>query len=141
MDVMAAAVKKFGIKSEVFNYTDFNSVVNAVTHHRALKYKIAPVGFSLGAGDVTLLSHQHIPLDMLIALDPSQLGYNYTLDKANTRHSILWHDSNWLLNGPLGHAGLDLGFDEVHETMDWHLFVDKDPRIQANVEGALRSLL
>jgi hypothetical protein len=140
MDQMAAKARALGIQADVFNYQDIASVNAAIARHRVQGHKIAVVGYSLGAGTVEAISAQHIHLDLLMALDPSMLGYNYKLDPKTTKLSILWHDSDWLLSGPLGHAGLDLGFNIVHETLDPHLFIDIDPTIQANVLGNLVNL-
>lgn len=140
IDKMASQARANGISTAVFNYEQFVQGKAFIDAARKRGDKIAVIGYSLGAGDVTALSHEGEPIDLLIALDPSQLGYNYKLDKKHTKRSVLWYDNNWILNGPLGHAGRDLGFDVIHTTADWHLWVDLDPIIQANVLSELLKL-
>lgn len=136
---MAAAARKAGYRANVYPYQSIDAAKDWLLYWSRVGNKTAVVGYSLGAGTATALSAYHVPLDLLICLDPSELGYNYKLDKTHTKRSILWHDSNWL-NGPIGHAGYGLGFDLTYETMDFHLGVDLDPKIQANVAIELARL-
>ena len=133
LDQMAAQARADGCLADVFNYGQFAAGLAAIEAHLKAHDLLMVVGFSLGGGDVTLLSKDGVPIDTLVAVDPSQLGYNYQLNPKTTKRSVLWYDDNWILNGPIGHAGLNLGFQIVCQTWDWHLVVDKDPRIQATV--------
>ena len=135
---MTDQARKLGYEAQCFTYDQYKQGEAVLDKYRPLGYKLAVVGYSLGAGTATYVENYE-RLDLLVALDPSQLGYNYKLNHANVAHSILWHNSNWL-NGPFGHAGLGLGFMEVHETLDPHVFVDKDPMIQKNIFDNLAKL-
>jgi hypothetical protein len=140
MAILAWQARKDGIGAGLYTYKQVDLLHKSIRVQREQGNKIAVVGFSLGANTATLLSAEHFSLDLLIALDPSQLGYAYHLDTKNTKRSVLWHDANWIMNGPIGHAGLNLGFDVVHECYDFHLFVDMDPTIAENVREELLAL-
>ena len=126
-----------GIDAQCYAYTDYVQLVHDLQPYRIAKDNMAVIGYSLGAG--TAEAYQlNYKLDLLICLDPSQLGYNYNVVKGNTKRSILWTESN-PFSGPLGHA-VPKGFDVVKVSQSVHLWIDLDPVIVGDVLGELRAL-
>jgi hypothetical protein len=137
MLAMAAQARKLGHQADVFVYEQIDQAKAKCLLMLRGGFKIVVVGYSLGAGTATLLGW-YVPLDLLIALDPSVWGYNYFINKKFVKRSVLWHGTNPL--EPLGHAGTNLGFDVIHDTLDPHLFIDLDPAIQADVFAEIKTI-
>lgn len=123
MLLLAHRLRKLGYSVDVYGWQDYKHAKAALETHSRAGELVIVVGYSLGGGTATALG-LNTWIDLLIALDPSVLGYNYKINKKFVHRAVLWHDSDWLLNGPIGHAGLDLGFDKVNETQSAHLLVD-----------------
>src|SRR4029077_7938534 len=80
---MADAARMQGIIAEEFADEERDRIFQAIEAHRSKVDVISTIGFSLGAGTAEALNTM-TRIDLLIALDPSRLGYNYKINRANT---------------------------------------------------------
>ncbi len=138
MLLLASRIRATGAECDVYYYTEHEHAATIVRLRRGAGCRVALVGYSLGVSTVTYMQSpqgDNLPVDLLVALAPSTLAQNYRVDKGNSRLSVLWHGWDFLSS-----AGLDLGFDRVHETSHNHLLIDWSPEIHANVVANVEAL-
>ena len=134
MPILMARARAQGVIADIYYYTDYNKASPKVLAMQKAGYKIALIGYSLGCSTITYMNLTQ-KSDLLIALAESSLAQNYAINKTNTKRSVLWHGWDFLSN-----AGLNSGFNIIHETLNSHLTVDTAPDIQANVLAELARL-
>ena len=123
---MAHTASGMGIAADVFGYTDVTAAQAAITQHWGKGDKIALVGYSLGCTTATWLQTQ-MECDLLCCIAESTFGQNHPVNKKNTKHSVLWHAED-----PLSSAGLNDGFDVVHE-------LGYVPHVWMDISGTVRN--
>lgn len=131
---MASKVRALGIEAETFSYADAQRAWKTCYDKLNAGYSLAALGYSLGVTSATYLQ-QHLPFKLVMCLAASSLGANHAIDKKQTARSVLWHGTDTLSS-----AGLNLGFDVVHQTSLPHLAIPYSPTIQANVLDEFRKL-
>jgi hypothetical protein len=132
VDVLAAAARAQGVVADVFDYQDWATAAQRVDHWRGLGDKIALFGYSLGCSSATYIQSVR-PVDLLMCCAESELAENYSVNKENTKRSILWMGQDFLSDAN------SEGFDVVvpvqltpftfpildHLAMDWSSVVTK----------------
>jgi hypothetical protein len=131
---LAAQTRELGMEADVFGYSDVSAAWTKIKRKKAAGYRIALVGYSLGNTATTYIQN-HMKIDLLLAIAQSSLAPNQSINKQNTRRSVLWHGPDILSN-----AGVKNGFDETKYVGDFHLLIDVDPRVTRDVLGELKRM-
>lgn len=135
MPWIASSARSNGIAADVFAYSDITAAMAAITQHWSVGDKIALIGYSLGCTTATWIQTRR-PIDLVCCIAESTYGQNHPINKQNTKRSVLWHGDD-----PLSSAGLNDGFDVVHEMgFTLHLFADVLSSVRNGVLAELSKL-
>lgn len=93
--------------TDVFSYDALAAAIDEIAGWREKGSKIALIGYSLGVTTATYLQTT-MPVDLLISIAASTLAENHTVNKANTKRSVLYRGTDFLSS-----AGAHDGYDEV----------------------------
>lgn len=119
---------------DTFDYSEADRALDQIKKHTAEGLKIALVGYSLGASTATFLQ-SIVPVDLVLAIAESRLGDYHPINKATTKHSVLWAGPGILSSG-----GHDDGFDVVHFVHAFHLWMDVSGQVAEGVQHELEVL-
>lgn len=120
---MASALRRVGAEAEVWRYSDYERASSTIEARRAADYRLALVGYSLGASAATYLQTRE-SFDLVVCVAESTLAANYRIDKRRTKRSVLLYS-----RGVLSSGGLDAGFDQEIEIGLSHLLMDLSPKV------------
>jgi hypothetical protein len=131
---LAAQTRELGMEADIFGYSEVSAAWTKIKRKKAAGYRIALVGYSLGNTATTYIQN-HMKIDLLLAIAQSSLAPNQSINKQNTKRSVLWHGPDILSN-----AGVNNGFDKTKYVGDFHPFIDVDPRVTKDVLDELKRM-
>jgi hypothetical protein len=145
MDAMAEQLRAKGIQAEAIGHLEWRSAALKLAADRAAgdTGRIALVGHSQGANNVIDMARElekhGVAVDLLITLAP----WLQDPVPANVVHAVNYYqDPGWgtpLKTDP-GFKGELANVNVAGEASVFHINIDKDPRIQAEVVGAIAAL-
>lgn len=137
MGPLRDAVAAVGTETDLLPWQDYREADAKITTKLAAGYKVALVGYSLGASTVTYLQTIVHPIALVVAIAESRLAQNYRIIDGvrMTARSILFTGPDFLSSADSG------GFTEVIKLDDLHLFMDTDPRVKEVVIVEVKKLV
>jgi hypothetical protein len=105
---LARQARARGIEAGVYAYTEVDRARTNVGMKRARGRKTALIGYSLGCTAATYLAQLAPSTDLVCCIAESSLGANHPIDKAKTKHSVLFTGPDFLSD-----AGERDAFDRV----------------------------
>jgi hypothetical protein len=142
LDNLAAELRSKGIKAETVGHLAWKTTVsNIIKNHASGKAdSIVLVGHSQGANNVIdmarLLARENIPVDLLVTLAP--IGQDPV--PGNVVRAINYYNSpGWgaPVTADAGYRGKLTNFNLGGDFGITHMAIDKNPRIQAEIERAI----
>jgi len=142
LDNLAAELRSKGIKAETVGHLAWKTTVsNIIKNHASGKTDtVVLVGHSQGANNVIdmarLLARENIPVDLLVTLAP--IGQDPV--PGNVVRAINYYNSpGWgaPVTADAGYRGKLTNFNLGGDFGITHMAIDKNPRIQAEIERAI----
>lgn len=146
MDAMAEQLQSKGIKAEAIGHLEWRATVSKIVDERTADAsgRIVLVGHSQGSNNVIDMAREldkhNIPVDLLITLAP------FLQDPVppNVARAINYYQSpGWgsPLTADPGFKGELSNINMEGDSGILHINIDKDPKVQAQVVGAIAALL
>jgi len=145
LDTMAEQLRSKGIKADAIAHVAWKSTASKIAKERAAGKtgRLVLVGHSQGANNAIEMAREleahKIPVDLLIALAP----WLQDPVPSNVVRALNFYQSpGWgtPLTGVPGFRGEILNIDMGSDLGTFHINIDKSPKVQAEVVGAIAAL-
>ncbi len=145
MDAMAETLRGKGIKAEAIGHLAWRSTAAKVVKERSAGEtgRIVLIGHSMGGNNVIEIAREleahKIPVDLLITLAP----YLQDPVPSNVRRALNYYQAGgWgsPLTADPGFSGELANIDVGSDSSIFHVNIDKNPRVQAEIVAAIAAL-
>ena len=141
LDSLAAELKSKGIKAETVGHLAWKTTVSNIIkdHASGQSGPLVLVGHSQGANNVIdmarLLQRENIPVDLLVTLAPAMQDPI----PGNVVRAIYYNSPGWgaPVTADAGYRGKLTNINLGGDIGIYHMAIDKNPRIQAEIERAI----